>query len=208
MKHTMNISKNLEVIEFIKKLKTNDNIKIFKPNKEYANSLLSRLPTQKEPVLATIFSETGGILLHNNWLRILGSGSKDFSRDLISWNNGKLEKAILIADDVIGGYFAINLGKFDGEIGHIYYFAHDSLTWQNLNITYAEFFMWALSDAVDLFYKKFRWNDWHKNAKDVEANEGISLYPFLWTNDCNLESCSKKVVGIDSLWDLHSHFVV
>ena len=33
---------------------------------------------------------------------------------------------LLVADDVLGGFFAINGGAFDGKAGNIFYYAPDS----------------------------------------------------------------------------------
>ena len=75
-----------------------------------------QMPTSS-PMGAVIY-ETGGILIHYGWLRILGSGSFKLPRGLMDWNfsksfseSGEKPKYLLVADDVIGGYFALNGGS-------------------------------------------------------------------------------------------------
>lgn len=60
---------------------------------------------------------TGGILIDNGWIRILGSGNDKLNRIIASWNKGKTiskfgeqPKYLLVADDVVGGMYAINAG--------------------------------------------------------------------------------------------------
>src|SRR6218665_1979626 len=44
--------------------------------------------TTNSPMGAVIY-KTGGILIDNGWIRILGSGSTKLSRSLPAWNKGK-----------------------------------------------------------------------------------------------------------------------
>ena len=78
-------------------------------------------------LLGAVVYESGGILIDNGWLRILGAGTRDGSRSLPSWNTGKTQHLnstgyLLVADDVLGGFFALNGGAFYGvELGHVVY---------------------------------------------------------------------------------------
>jgi hypothetical protein len=72
--------------------------------------------TTRSP-LGAITYFTGVILIDNGWIRILGSGSEKLKRTIVSWNKGKTfsqigeqPKYLLVADDVLGGLFAINGG--------------------------------------------------------------------------------------------------
>ena len=113
--------------------------------------LLHTQVTTRSPMGAIIY-ETGGILIDNGWLRILGPGSQKLDRGLNEWNKGKTFENyteqishFLIADDVIGGYFALNTGGIGSEMGYIYYLPQDTLEWEWLDINYSEFIYWALT---------------------------------------------------------------
>jgi hypothetical protein len=86
--------------------------------------------------MGAIVYTTGGILVDNRWIRILGSGGAKLPRSLPEWNEGKApaegEKPLfyLIADDVIGGFFAINGGAFGKDVGKVYYLTPDTLDWE------------------------------------------------------------------------------
>lgn len=87
-----------------------------KDQKRAEKELLHTQVTTRSPMGAVIY-ETGGILIDGGWLRILGSGSEQLNRGLSEWNKGKTFESngeqpshFLIADDIIGGYFALNAG--------------------------------------------------------------------------------------------------
>lgn len=85
--------------------------------------------TTRSPMGAVIY-ETGGLLIDRGWLRILGSGHPQLPRTLPAWNKGRTwsdgqvaPPILVVADDVVGGSFAINGGALDGPQGHVHYFA-------------------------------------------------------------------------------------
>jgi len=46
----------------------------------------------------------------------------------MGWNQGKPAGLLLVADDVLGGFYALNGGAFGSEsLGKIFYFAPDNL---------------------------------------------------------------------------------
>lgn len=101
--------------------------------------------TTKSPMGAIIFN-TGGLLIDDGWIRILGSGNAKLTRTLPDWNKGKSFKAfgeapsfLLIADDAIGGFFILNGGGLGSDLGKVYYFSPDNLEYEPLDITYTEF---------------------------------------------------------------------
>ncbi|WP_288063727.1 DUF2625 domain-containing protein [Rodentibacter caecimuris] len=137
------------------------------------------------PIGAVIY-ETGGILIHYGWLRILGSGSFTLPRGLMDWNfsksfqkSGEKPKYLLVADDVIGGYFALNGGSLGDALGKIYYFSPKDLTWHNLNFTYTEFLNWALNGNVEVFYQDLFWQNWQEDVKWLDGNQVFVFTPDL-----------------------------
>jgi len=72
--------------------------------------------TTRSPMGAIVY-ESGGILVDHGWLRILGSGHPRLPRSLANWNfersfavSGERPSFLLVADDVVGGFFAIDAG--------------------------------------------------------------------------------------------------
>src|SRR5262245_17489748 len=115
------------------------------PAREPARSdaLVATQVTTKSPMGAVIY-ESGGMLVDRAWLRILGSGHPRLSRSLPEWNRtvgNDLSTVplpfLLVADDVIGGFFALDGGAF-GNPGKVFYFAPDTLEWEDTGNTYSD----------------------------------------------------------------------
>jgi len=136
---------------------------------------------------AIVFS-TGGILIDNGWIRILGSGSSKMQRTLPDWNKGKAFKEFgdrpaffLVADDAAGGYFAINYGSFGKDIDSIYYLSPDNLKWEALEMNYEDFVWFCLNGDLKKFYTGIRWNSWNKDVQSLKADEVFHILPPLWS---------------------------
>lgn len=84
-------------------------VEILQVDKIKAKEALFRIQvTTRSPMGAVVYM-TGGLLIDNGWIRILGSGSEKLNRSLPDWNKGKAFKDfgqetpfLLIADDAIG----------------------------------------------------------------------------------------------------------
>lgn len=161
--------------------------------------------TTRSPMEAIIYS-TGGVLIDNGWIRILGAGNSKLNRSLPDWNKGKSfndfgegMSFLLIADDAIGGLFAINAGKFAPDnFGIVYYLAPETLQWESLNQTYSDFLNMCFNGNLDQFYKGFRWENWKTDVSTLDGNNIYSLFPFLWTKEGqDIEHTSKKQVPIE-----------
>ncbi|WP_027127216.1 DUF2625 domain-containing protein [Gelidibacter mesophilus] len=188
-------------------------IEILPKNEKQANeSLYQTQVTTRSPMGAIIY-ETGGILIDNGWIRILGSGNQKLDRTLPNWNKGKTfnefgeqPSIFLIADDVVGGFFGINGGALGEDLGKIYYFAPDSLEWEPMDIGYSDFLWWTFNGDLSEFYKNVRWTNWEKEITEINGNLGYSFYPFLWTEYDNIDELNRKAVPISEIWELQQEF--
>ncbi len=101
--------------------------------------------------MGAIAHETGGLLIADGWIRFLGSGSpregreRQIERDLPGWNRDRSQGFYLFADDVVGGFFALDGGASGGDHGEVFYWAPDHVEWENLDSDYSEFLAWAMS---------------------------------------------------------------
>ena len=160
--------------------------------------------TTRSPMGAIIY-QTGGILIDNGWIRILGSGSEKLNRSLPDWNKGKSFKKfgeqpsfLLIADDAIGGFFAVNGGAFGKDAGKVYYLSPDRLVWEPLDLTYTNFLSFCFSGDLKSFYEHLRWSTWKEDVSKLDANMVYNFYPFLWTKEGkDINKVSKKAVPIE-----------
>lgn len=94
--------------------------RILPPTSQCDQVLVDVQVTTRSPMGAIVHS-TGGLLIDDGWLRILGSGHPELSRTLPGWNQGKLRELYLIADDAAGGFFAIDGGAFGQQPGQIFF---------------------------------------------------------------------------------------
>ena len=178
--------------------------------KRAETELLNAQITTRSPMGAILY-ETGGILINGGWIRLLGSGGERLDRGMFQWNKGKTFENygeppayLLVADDILGGLFAINGGAFGQEgLGQMYYLAPDTLSWEPMNCGYSEFVSWTLGGDIHMFYEPFYWDGWQEEVSKLNGNQVFSFFPFLWTKEGQqIEAVSRKVVPIEESYHL------
>ncbi|OCX53155.1 hypothetical protein BEL04_02230 [Mucilaginibacter sp. PPCGB 2223] len=181
-------------------------IEILHTHPHSATEVFQKTGINESSYLGIVITHTGGILVDSGWLRILGSGSEKLPRSIESWNfpgTGKQQRmpqAILFADDVLGGFFAINNGAFNTPLGEVYYFAPDTLEWEGLDVSFDNFLKWVCTDQFEEFYSAFRFDNWQTEIKSVSAEQFLSIYPPLWSDDVPIGERSKKAISIEEAW--------
>ena len=160
--------------------------------------------TTRSPMGAVAF-ESGGILVDRGWLRILGSGSDRLPRDLASWGLDRLDGALVVADDILGGFFALNGGGLaPDQLGAVFYFAPDSLEWEPATASYSEFLVFCFSQRVGQFYQDYRWDGWEAEVMAIPGDKALSIVPFLWTTEGrDIGRASRRPVPVEELWTLY-----
>jgi hypothetical protein len=160
--------------------------------------------------MGSIIYESGGILVDHGWLRILGAGHPRLPRSLPSWNHGRSfsisgerPSFVLVADDVVGGFFAIDGGGLGMETGKICYHAPDTLAWENSGCGYSDFLLWCFSGDIAQYYETMRWPSWREDLRAVNGDQVFGVYPFLSTNGPPIGERSRKPVSISEVYDLH-----
>lgn len=166
--------------------------------------------TTRSPMGAVVYM-TGGLLIDNGWIRILGSGSEKLNRTLPDWNKGKSFKEfgdaptfLLIADDAIGGFYLLNSGGLGKDLGKVYYFSPDDLEYEPLDITYTEFLQFCFNGDLDKFYKGNRWTKWRNEVSTLDGDKVFNFYPFLWTKEGkNINKISRKAVPVEEQYSFN-----
>ena len=178
--------------------------------KKAKDALYKTQVTTRSPMGAIVYS-CGGLLIDDGWIRILGSGNSRLNRTLPDWNKGKTFKQfgeapsfLLIADDAIGGFFAINWGGLGKDMGKVFYLAPDSLEWENLNLTYSDFLNFCFNGDIEKFYKNLRWTNWRSDVSKLDGNSVYTFYPFLWTKEGkDINKNHKGTVPIEEQYTLN-----
>ncbi|HPF12041.1 MAG TPA: DUF2625 domain-containing protein [Flavobacteriaceae bacterium] len=166
--------------------------------------------TTRSPMGAIVYS-TSGLLIDNGWIRILGSGGEKMNRSLPEWNKGKAfdsfgEPApyLLIADDVLGGFFLLNGGGLGTDLGKVYYFAPDNLEFEPLDLTYSDFLNFCFNYDMDDFYKGYRWNNWKIDVAKLTGDQVFNFIPYLWTKEGkDIANASKSAVSAEAQYLLN-----
>lgn len=186
-------------------------VEILPCEKTNAEKALSYTQVTTRSLMGAVIYETGGLLIDNGWIRILGSGSEKMKRSLPDWNKGKTfseygEPApyLLVADDVIGGFYAINGGFFGKDAGNIYYFAPDMLQWIPLEMGYSQFLVFCFETDMDEFYPNLRWEGWQKDVEELHPDYAYSFVPFLWSREGkDINNVSRKAASIEEVYSFN-----
>lgn len=188
----------------IKYILKNSTRKVKIINNKVYDDTLNNLNIDKNSMLGQVITNTSGIFI-DNYIRLFGNGSKDVSYNIYEYN---LEfkkyfddNMIIVADDVFGGLFSVTKEK-----NNILYFAPDTLQWENLEIDYKDFIKYISSEKIDEFYKSYKWSTFQEDIKDIKFNQGILIYPFLWSNECDIEKAKKSIVPFSELVQTNMEF--
>ncbi|WP_370681690.1 DUF2625 domain-containing protein [Comamonas sp. GB3 AK4-5] len=170
-------------------------VELLPPSAERDAVLLALQVTTRSP-LGALAHGTGGILVDGGWLRMLGSGHPRLTRQLHGWNQGRSHGFLLIADDAVGGFFAINGGGLGEDLGKVHYLAPDTLAWESLEIGHTAFVQWAFSDGLGDFYRDLRWEGWQRDVAALDGDSCFSFYPFLFTAQGAVQTSARKPVPV------------
>lgn len=200
------------VIEWIKAAK--NKVEILPADKQKAKEALYKTQVTTRSPMGSIVYETGGILIDNGWIRILGSGNARLTRSLPDWNFGKTftdfgqpSSYLLVADDAIGGFFILNGGGLGKDVGKVYYFAPDTLEFEPLDLTYTEFLDFCFNHHLEEFYKGYRWKTWKEDVAKLNGDQVFNFVPYLWTKEGkDIEKISKKEVPAEEQYNLNLAF--
>jgi hypothetical protein len=178
------------------------------------HACLARLQVTARSTLGALALHCGGLLLDDGWLRVYGGAAAESPGALpgLEAVNGcphddsawwRPEAGIIVAHDVLGGAFALNgidpaaIGR-PGEPGEMVYFAPDSLAWEALDIGHTDWLRWALAGGLAEFYAGMRWPSWRTEAQALDPSQGISVVPFLWSEQAqqDLAATSRRPVPL------------
>jgi hypothetical protein len=156
-----------------------------------ARASLLQLRVAASSALGAIALNTGGILLYDGWLRILG-GSPCREEQLPSigqvndfpahvdrmWTPAE---GLIVAHDVLGGIFFLNgLRRGPGRPGvpgEIIYFDPLSLSWTRMGMAHSEWLAWCVSGELPHFYDGRLWPSWRTDVLALRADQGIAVSP-------------------------------
>lgn len=173
-----------------------NDIKFLEFNKKITESI--EIPQEMKFIL-----EHFSYIIVNGYLKILGNDSENgfsYCNELFSkcYNSNRC----LIAYDILGGLFTINIEKLNS----IEYFAPDTLEWENLGIGYKEFLYWVMTNQLDTFYQELIVPDLLTLDLSLEKNEVVLTYPFIWSMEYTSSGAVRKIVPFKELLEMNANF--
>lgn len=186
-------------------------------NKQIAEEALLQLQVTTRSPLGAIVYETGGLLIDEGWIRVLGGGFKDGDNTLTSTLEWNINKTIdsegyskgyyIVALDILGGYFCINQGALGSDTGNIYYFAPDTLDFEALEISYSDMLYFFIAGNLDQFYQDFRWNTWKEDVSKLTLDRAFHTFPPMWTKEGkHISTASIRDIPIEELYQINNEF--
>jgi hypothetical protein len=176
-----------------------------------AEQVIMSLQVTARSSLGAVALHTGGILIDDGWIRVLGSGGERMNRDLATWNalsrpTHRMPGALLVADDAVGGFFAINGGAFEGERGNVFYRAPDSGEWEDMERGYTDFLDWALTGDLERYYAGSRWHTWRADVRSLHCDRAFHVWPPLGIEGPAVDERSRRDVPVDEMWSFIEDF--
>jgi hypothetical protein len=186
-----------------------NNYNVIPANPENAAMTREYLGELANNAIGKVIDASGGIFFDHGWLRLLGSASEEITRDVHSWNlsrsyeEGDKVGFLMVADDVLGGIYAVNKGEFGEDLDNLYYFAPDTLEWEPLEITYDEFLSFCFTGDMETFYNMFRWEGWQNDVANISGDEAFVFDSPLWDGaEEEMDSRKRQVLPMDAMYDL------
>lgn len=139
----------------------------------------------------------------NGYLRVYGSEIPQVTELVKQYHPGN---KIVVATDVWGGIFAIGNGDFSGDTSVMWYYAPETLQWESMEITYAQFLPWVLTPKFEEYHMSFMWNNMEEMLQTLSGDQGVLIYPFLWSKECNIVTATKKAVPFEELLAVNADY--
>lgn len=191
---------------------------------DVAAATLVQLQVTARSYLGAVVLHSGGFMVDDGWVRIYGSPAAGNPWGLPSLatvnrfpavvrSGWAPAEGLIIAHDVLGGVFALNGANPEayghpGDPGEVIYFAPESLEWAPLECGHTDWLSWLLSGGHEGFYADVRWPSWRDATRELHGGQGLSVAPFLWTEEAmrNPAACSRRTVPMTELLGVNRDF--
>lgn len=176
-------------------------------------------------VLGALALHTGGLLVDDGWVRVFGGGSGSVADGRLpslaqvnrfptdfdpGWHPAT---GLVVGHDIVGGVFALNGGDpaaagRPGAPGQMTYFAPDALEWEAMEMGHSGWVSWLLSGRLETFYDGMRWPGWREETAALAVGQGLSVYPFLWSEEAHadLAATSRRPVPMREVLGVAADF--
>lgn len=150
-----------------------------------------------------LITQSGGVVV-NGVVRLLGSNRNPDYRD-INMFNIKFGSAgtVILGDDIFGGIFAVNTGLFSDNLGSVFYFAPDTLEWEDTELQLSGFFAWLKDGDMTGYYGQFSSEEYERlRAMNVGFNKVLHIMPPQWSAEFATEKHDIRAIDINEHYRL------
>ncbi|WP_328322967.1 DUF2625 domain-containing protein [Streptomyces sp. NBC_00455] len=201
-------------------------VKVLPVDRGESRRCLLQMQVTARSVLGAVTLSCGGLVLDDGWVRVFGGGSGEDDGSLPSlaqvnafpahfdpaWQPAK---GLVVGHDVLDGVFALNghdpeaAGR-PGVPGQMTYFAPDTLEWEAMEMGHSVWISWMLSGRLEKFYEALRWPGWREEAASLPFSQGISVIPFLWSQEAqaDLAATSRRAVPMREVLGVAADFAL
>lgn len=172
------------------------------PDDPLRSETLLSLQVTTRSMLGAVAYETGGVSVADGLLRLLGSGAERSLRRTADTAgcplDGKAPDVLVVGDDVLGGVFALNGGRFGpNRAGEVYHLAADKTTWAALEIGFSDFVSWCLTGDLEQLYEPIsKLTEYQKRPRPF-FDKTFSFYPFLWSHEAKQKPPDVRVISAE-----------
>lgn len=180
---------------------------------------LYRLQVSAASALGALALHSGGLAVDGGWLRVFGGAAVPGGPPSLAQVNRMFDPrwrpdaGLVVAHDVLGGVFALNgvdppaFGR-PGEPGQMVYFAPDTLEWEALDLGHSAWLSWLAAGGTAEFYADLRWPGWETETRALAPAQGITVYPFLWSEEArrNLAATTRRPAPMAEILGMTTDF--
>ena len=147
-------------------------------------------------------------LVGSGWIRLLGAGGAGTRGSLAGLDCTGTEglprdDAMVVAHDVVGGFFLVNGGGLPGERLEVLHLPADALEAERTGRRYGDWLRWLFDLDLDRFYEGLRWPGWEQEVAALGPDEGLAIYPFAWTEEGrDVAAAHRSPVPVTELWSV------
>lgn len=163
-------------------------IELLPVERESATETMLALQITTRSTMGALTWETGGLLVDDGWIRVLGGGGPRMNGSLGSWNGhgrAPVVRAVpglcVIGHDAAGGVFALDGGALGVGRQAVFYLAPDTLRWMEVHRGYSYFLEWLCTGDVAGFSARVRWPGWTDDVDAAGPDRAFAASPPRWT---------------------------
>ena len=174
--------------------------------------VLEALRVTTRSALGTFALHTEITLIDHGWIRLLGSGGPDTRCSLLGLDRHglplDLADGLVVAYDIVGGFFAIDGGGLGGEQGEVRYLAPDTLEWEGTTEQgHGDWVRWTFTADFEAYYRELRWSGWRDEIADLATDQALHLSPPPFTREGkDVSAVSRRAVPVHELWGVGQDF--